>query len=266
MDMTDPPVLAARRRWGLLLCGALCACAQYPVGTQSAAGSSDRFKLDAAYEAQALQEDAGAAGHRAVKLDPSDPEEPWVALGDSPDGNVQRYYSKIAEKAAETARERTAQRAAVEEAANKAADEVKARADEERKRVGVAPPDPDDSPELVAEKRKALLAAFDVQAAADVRAARQKVVDDARRAQRYVDAAKTEADLKTTIDSLNAAIDAIYSDGIARAIQKLNAEYELAGNTRRIAAEKQSGYEGPYYKLERVDRYFKENWAGGKEA
>lgn len=266
MNITRPLASVSRKPPVLLLCGALCACAGAPPAAKPAApAANDRYGLDAAFVARALQNDAAGGARPAVKLDPADPKDAWVTLGDAPDGNVERYYSKVYLDATETARLEAARRASVEEVADKAAGEAQARADEARKSLGTAPPDPDDSPDLVAEKRRALLAAFDAKTPAMVEAARRKVIDDARRAQRYVDEAKSEADLKAKLDSLNAAIDAIYSDGIARAIERLNAEYELPGNPRRVSAERLSGYDGEYYKLERVERYFKENWAGEKK-
>jgi hypothetical protein len=252
---------------GLLLSGALCACADGPqLGAAGTPTADDHFRLDAAYEAAALQESASAQSPWALSPDPADPHDFWLSLGESPDGNIERYYSKISGKAIETARAQAEQHAAVEEMANKAADAAQARADEARKAIGTAAPDPDDSAELTAERAKAMLAAFDVLTALEVKAARQKVIDDARKASRYVDSSKTDADLKTARNALNGAVDAIYSDGISQAVEKLNAEYELPGNPRRASAETQSGYEGEYYKLDRVDRYFKENWAGDNQA
>jgi hypothetical protein len=213
------------------------------------------------------QDDAHRQAPRTARLNPADLEG-WAALGGgflSPKGSIERYYSQVSEKALATLRGHAAQRAAVEEAANKAADEVRARADDARRKVLSGSPDPDDSPELAAEKRRALLAAFDAKTDGNVKTARQKVLDDARAAQRYVDSAQAQADLRATLDALYARVDAVYTEGITQAVEKLSAEYALAGSARRNSAETLSGYEGRYYKVERVDRYFKENWRGEME-
>jgi hypothetical protein len=217
-------------------------------------------------ETAGLQNDERRPEQRAVKLNPPQLEA-WAAFGDgflSPKGNIERYYSQVSEKAAATLRTQAAQRALVEEAANKAAEDVRVRADDARRKV-LSDSDPDDSPELAAEKRRTLLAAFDAKTDANVKAARQKVIDDARAAQRYIDSAQSQADLKAALDALYARVDAAYVEGISRAIEKLNAEYELPGSERRSSAETLSGYEGRYFKVERVDRYFKENWKGEME-
>jgi hypothetical protein len=182
-------------------------------------------------------------------------------------GNAARYYSKVSEDAARTASERTARRAEIETDADAAASAAKRAADAERKKITQAPPDPDDSAAVAAAKRKAALAAHDAQAATDVAAARKKVVDDARTAQTnpYADAAQIAADEKAALDALNAKVDAAYSDGIAQSLEKLHADYALAGSPRRLDAENQSGYSGAYYKLDRVDRYFRESWQGDKQ-
>jgi hypothetical protein len=241
MDIVDPAVRALKRRWGLLLCGTLFSCA--------------------------ISQNA-LPRHRGANSDPTDPGA-WAALRDNfpgPEGAVERYYSKVIEKAEEKARNRASQRLAVEEAASMAAVAAQAGADEVRRKIASATYDPDDSPELAARTRQAALAAFDVKTSADVAAARQKVIDDARESRRYVDEAQAEEDFKATREALDAAIDEAYTDGVVRAVEDLNAEYELAGNPRRTYAENESGYAGSYYKLDRVDRYFAENWKGENQA
>ena len=243
MDIANLAVRGLKRRWGALLCGALCGCASMSRG------------------------DALSQRHKA-KLDPPDPGA-WAALRDDfsgPEGAVERYYSKVVESAEAVVRNRAEQRMAVEEAATMAAAAAQARADDVRRKIASTTYDPDDSPELAARKRETAMVAFDMKTAADVAATRQKVIDDARASQRYVDAAQVEADFKAARDALNVVVDEAYTDGIIRAIETLNAEYELAGNPRRNLAEKQSGYEGPYYKLDRVDRYFAKNWKGDNQA
>lgn len=212
-------------------------------------------------------DDAFLQSPRTERINSADLEA-WAAFGGDfagPKGNIERYYSQVSEKAAETLRRLAAQRAATEEAAGKAAEDVRIRADAARRGITSGPADPDDSPELAAEKRRALLAAFDARTDAMVKTARQKVLDDARASQRYTDSAQAEADLKATLAALYARVDAAYTDAIAKAIDKLNAEYELPGSARRGAAEAMSGYAGRYYKVERVNRYFNENWKGDME-
>lgn len=229
---------------GVFLCGALCA----------AAGAADRG------------DDTGmTAPPKAPALGPVDPHA-WRAIGADYTGtqDIARYYAKVIEKANATARALTAQREAVEQAANAAADAARSKADDERRKIAAIGSDPDDSPEVVAERRKALSAELDAKIADQAAEARRKIIDDARASHMYVDAAKIEADLQSTRDALNAEIKTAYSDGITRAIDKLNADYETPGSQRRVYAENESGYKGPYYKLERVERYFGENWKGGK--
>ena len=231
------------------------------------AGEADAGPDRGSVPAEGPQNDEPRQDQRAVKLNPPQLEA-WAAFGEgflNPKGNIERYYSQVSEKAAATLRAQTAQRAAVEEAADKAADDVRTRAEDARRKVIAGGPDPDDSPELAAEKRRALLAAFDAKTEGNVKTARRKVIDDARAAQRYIDSSQSEADLKSTLDALYARVDAAYTEGIAQAVEKLTAEYELPGSSRRNSAETVSGYEGRYYKVERVDRYFKENWKGEME-
>lgn len=201
----------------------------------------------------------------APALGPVDPHA-WTAIGNEYTGSqeISRYYAKALEKANATARTLTAQREAVEQAANAAADAARSRADDERRRIAAIGTDPDDSPELIAERRKAMSASLDAKIADQAAEARRKIIDDARASHTYVDAARIEADLQSTRDALNAEMRTAYADGIARAIDKLNADYETAGSQRRVYAENESGYKGPYYKLERVERYFGENWKGAK--
>jgi hypothetical protein len=244
MNIDHPLVSVPRRSLLLLMCAALGACASAPPRPQA----------------------GGPAASRSPSRGPADQAESPTIFGAVPDGGLQRLYSRIYDKAAEAARLQFEQRAFVQEAADQAADAVQVRADDERKRIGTGEADPDDSAELAAENRRSLLAAFDAQTAADIKAARQRVIDDARRAQRYVEPAKSEADLQAALDALHAEIDAVYSNGIPRAVEKLKAEYELPDNPRRVSAEKRSGYTGEFYRLDRVERYFKETWAGDRRA
>jgi len=230
---------------GVIMCAALCA----------AAGAEERG------------DDTGMRDNpKAPALGPVDPHA-WTAIGNDFTGGqeIARYYAKVIEKANATARALTAQRESIEQAANAAADAARARADDERRKIAAIGQDPDDSPELVAERRKAAEAALDAKIADQAAEARRKIIDDSRASHSYVDAAKIEADLQSTRDALNAEIKGVYADGIVRAIDKLTAEYETAGTPRRVYAENESGYKGPYYKLERVERYFGENWKGAKQ-
>lgn len=229
---------------GVFMCAALCA----------AAGAEERG------------DDTGMRDNpKAPVLGPVDPHA-WSAIGNEFNGSqeIARYYEKAIEKANATARALTAQRESIEQAANAAADAARSRAEDERAKIAAIGSDPDDSPELVAERRKSMAAALDAKIAAQADEARRKIIDDSRASHSYVDATKIAADLQSTRDALNAEIKGVYADGIARAIDKLNAEYERAGSPRRTYAENESGYKGPYYKLERVERYFGENWKGGK--
>ena len=244
MATIDPAVPFLKRGLGFLLCAALCVAA----GAEEPAA-----------------EDGMRDNPKAPALGPVDPQA-WSALGNDFTGSkeIARYYAKVIEKANATARAQAAQREAIEQAANAAAEGAQSRADDERRRIAATGTDPDDSPEVAAEKRKTMLAALDTKVAGDAAEARRRIIDDARAAHTYVDAAKVEADLQATRDALNAEIKAAYGDAITRAVDKLNADYEMSGSPRRVFAENESGYKGPYYKLERVERYFGENWKGGK--
>jgi hypothetical protein len=235
---------ALRAGTGVFLCAALCV----------AAGADDRA------DEQGMRDNP-----KAPVLGPVDPQA-WSAIGNEFTGSkeISRYYAKVIEKANATARAQAAQRAAVEQAAQAASEAALARADDERRRIAATGSDPDDSPEVAAEKRKAMVTALDARVAAAAAEARRKIIDDARTAHSYVDATKVEADLQSTRDALNAEIKTVYAEGIARALDKLNADYETAGSPRRLFAENESGYKGPYYKLERVERFFGENWKGVK--
>ena len=180
-------------------------------------------------------------------------------------GDATRYYSKVNEAVARTASDRSSQRTRVEAEANAAAAAAQRKDDAERRKIELAPADPDDSAAVATAKRKAALAAHDAQVAADVKTARQKVVDDAKAKNRYVDAASAAADRKKALDALNATVDAAYSDGIEQSVGKLQLDYKLEGSRRRLDAERRSGYSGQYYKLDRVDRFFHENWEGDKQ-
>lgn len=229
---------------GVFMCAALCAAAA----------------------AEERGDDTGMRENpKAPVLGPVDPHA-WTAVGNEFTGSqeIARYYAKVIEKANATARALTAQRESIEQAANAAADAARSRADDERAKIAAIGADPDDSPELVAQRRKTLAAQLDAKIADQAAEARRKIIDDSRASHSYVDAAKIAADLQSTRDALNAEIKGVYADGISRAIDRLNAEYETAGSPRRTFAENESGYKGPYYKLERVERYFGENWKGGK--
>jgi hypothetical protein len=230
---------------GVFMCAALCSVAAVAEERGDDTGMRDAPKPPA--------------------LGPVDPHA-WSPIGNEFTGSkdISRYYNRVLEKANETARTLTAQREAVEQAANAAAEAASARADDERRKIAAIGSDPDDSPEVVAQRRKALSAALDAKVADQAAEARRKIIDDARASHTYVDAAKIEADLQSTRDALNAELKTIYSEAITRAVDKLNADYETAGSQRRVYAENESGYKGPYYKLERVERYFGENWKGGK--
>lgn len=67
---------------GLLLCGALCACAdvQRNFAPADPLSADDHFRLASAFEAHGLQDDALRHYQRTVKINPSNPEA-WVALG-----------------------------------------------------------------------------------------------------------------------------------------------------------------------------------------
>ena len=82
MGIADPAVPGLRKSLGLLLCGALCACANFPRVFKAAdpLTAEEHFRLGAAYEAQGLQDDAVRQYERTVRLNPADPEA-WVALG-----------------------------------------------------------------------------------------------------------------------------------------------------------------------------------------
>jgi tetratricopeptide (TPR) repeat protein len=69
-------------RFALLLCGALCACADLRHAFKPAdpLSADDHFRLGAAYEAEGLQDDAVRQYQRAARLNSANPE-PWVALG-----------------------------------------------------------------------------------------------------------------------------------------------------------------------------------------
>lgn len=244
MGTIDPAVPFLKRGLGLFLCAALCVFA----GAEDLSGGIG------------LKDDP-----KAAKLNPADPDA-WAALGNSFVGSkeIARYYAKVLEKAHATARAQAEQRTAIEQAADAAAEAAQSRADDARRRIAATGSDPDDTPELAADKRKTLLAALDAKTAAEAAEARRKVIDDARAAHTYVDAAKVEADLQATRETLDDEIQAAYADAISRAIEKLAADYAIAGSPRRTFAENESGYKGPYYKLERVERYFGENWKGGK--
>jgi tetratricopeptide (TPR) repeat protein len=69
-------------RLGLLLCGALCACAdlRHEFKPADPLSADDHFRLGAAYEAEGLQDDALRQYQRAARLNRANPEL-WVALG-----------------------------------------------------------------------------------------------------------------------------------------------------------------------------------------
>ena len=82
MGIADHAVPRVRTGAALLLCGALCACANLPRVFKPAdpLTAEDHFRLGSAYEAQGLQDDAMRQYQRAAKLNPADPEV-WMALG-----------------------------------------------------------------------------------------------------------------------------------------------------------------------------------------
>jgi hypothetical protein len=171
--------------------------------------------------------------------------------------SVDRYASKFNADLAATASSQADHRIVTETAANDAADAAAARSAAAREQLAAAPSDPDDSPAVATAKRNAALAAFDTKAALDVKAAHDGVIAADTS---YVPAAKAAADLAAKRQALNDTLDAAYSDGISRSVDTLNAEYKRDGSSQRKYAEKKSGYEGQYYKPERVDLYFTTNW------
>jgi tetratricopeptide (TPR) repeat protein len=76
MGIADPAVRGLRRSLGLVLCGALCACAELPriVMPADPLTAEEHFRLGDAYEAQGLLDDAARQYERAVRLNPADPE------------------------------------------------------------------------------------------------------------------------------------------------------------------------------------------------
>jgi tetratricopeptide (TPR) repeat protein len=82
MGIIDPAVRELRNSLGLLLCGALCACAGLPrvIRPADPLTAEEHFRLGASYEAQGLQDDAARQYERAVRINAADPEG-WVALG-----------------------------------------------------------------------------------------------------------------------------------------------------------------------------------------
>ncbi|MFI5349445.1 MAG: tetratricopeptide repeat protein [Elusimicrobiota bacterium] len=67
---------------GLLLCAALCACAnpQRVFKPADPLTAEDHFRLGSAYEANGLPDDAAKQYQRSARLNPSNPEI-WMALG-----------------------------------------------------------------------------------------------------------------------------------------------------------------------------------------
>ena len=82
MGIIDSAVSAPRKGLVLILCGALCACAQLPRLFKAAdpLTADQHFRLGSAYEARGLQDEAVRQYQRAVRLNRADPEA-WVALG-----------------------------------------------------------------------------------------------------------------------------------------------------------------------------------------
>ena len=172
------------------------------------------------------------------------------------DHRLARYDSIEKAKIAREAAAQVAKREADQRALNRELDAIQERADAERRKIQSAPSDPDDTPAVALWKRSEAQDALERRTAA----AQAKVVQDGQA--RRVDPDAAAAGLKAERDRLNAKVDAAYSDGVAQAIEALNAEYKREGNPRRSYAERQSGYTGPYYRLSRVDDYFKKNWRG----
>ena len=177
-------------------------------------------------------------------------------------GSVDRYYSKINKAAADEAHNRASRRSDTESAANDAAGSEQARQEAARSQLAAAPSDPDDSATVAAAKRTAALQTFDAKAKTAIQAAHDGVIASDKS---YVPADKAGAELKAKQAELNATVDAAYTDGINKAVDKLNAAYKTPETKQRSEAEKKSGYEGAFYKVERVDAYFADNWKGAAQ-
>jgi hypothetical protein len=188
-------------------------------------------------------------------------------------GDAARYHSKVSEDVAATASARDDRRTEIEADAQSAADVVQAKADAERRRIEKDPGDPDDSPAVADAKRKAALKKHDEETQAAVTKTREGIIADAKKDPKnpYVDADKTKGDRDAANVALNKTVDAAFSDGIVQSVGSLQSDYKAPGSKRRLYAEKKSGYEGadpagqPYYKTDRVDRFFHENWEGGQQ-
>jgi len=73
-----------------------------------------------------------------------------------------------------------------------------------------------------------------------------------------------ELGLKKDRAALEETLDKAFSDGIRQSKNELLDSYKLEGSPRRGAAEEESGYLGKFYRVERVELYFKTAW--GDEA
>jgi hypothetical protein len=163
-----------------------------------------------------------------------------------------------------------AQRAADAQKARDLADAAaKAKADEDR--IRRTPMDPDLSAAEAARIQNEQIAARE-KAAAERKAAIEKAAADAK-AQRAKDeaaalkaaqdaAAKAKAESDAKLKALDDTVNKAYDDGIAKAEAALHLDYKKPGSDRRDAAERESGYTGSFYRLERVDKYFGDNWEG----
>lgn len=223
---------------------------------------------------------------------------PWEALAKAtPSGwfwsskeTAERYAAHENEAAADAADAASRERASKERALNWQASQADraAKMNEDQKVIAAAgkaradiaaihkaPQDPDLSKEeadrlvgeqvAAREKAAAAEAAAIRKATADAKAARDAAAAAALKEAQAKEAAALAA--KTAkLKALDETVDKAYTDGIARSETNLHGAYKKPGDDRRNAAEKASGYSGPYYRTERVDKYFTDVWEGDKLA